>query len=717
MRPKRKRALLLITVVIIFIAIFIYLSLYDNEMQTGLGFSKREAKLAQRVREVEEHNDFLRKQLSISRYEIDNLRLKVQRKGLNSTSKHQSVDCAGDFNLPRCMTLHIAIVCAGQNAARDVVTLLKSVLFYRTHPLHFHFVSDENGQQILTKLFKSWQLHSISLNFYPTSEYTEDLQWIPNKHYSGVYGLMKLILPSLLPDSLEKVIVLDTDILFMSNVAELWNLFSNFNEKQCVGLVENQSDWYLGKIWKNHRPWPALGRGFNTGVILLHLKRLRDAEWNQMWRLIAERELLTMLSTPLADQDIFNAVLKENSELVLTMPCQWNVQLSEHTKSDECYRDLSDLKVIHWNSPLKQHVDHKHIDFFRNAYLTFLQYDGYLLRRGLFACNDTTPEVTGVTSELDPSDDCYEFHREQHIIHRTHIFYFEYEYTPLENDVTLVVQLSSDRLQTLEPLASQWPGPISATVYVYDAELHRLLEFYHNSEHLQQRRNIGLHVVFKTGNFYPINLLRNVAIGQVATQFMFLCDVDFLPMPGLYEYVRKAVAMFDFESTQRRPALVVPAFEVEKYKFDFPANKLELLSMLDLGSAFPFRYNEWPQGHAPTDFSRWRSATTPYRVEWQQDFEPYVIVPRDAPRYDTRFVGFGWNKVSHIMQLDVHGFDLMVLPGAFIVHLPHAPSLDISKYRSSDLYRFCLKELKIEFQKDLSKKYGIAALKYLQVDD
>lgn len=27
-----------------------------------------------------------------------------------------------------------------------------------------------------------------------------------------------------------------------------------------MGLVENQSDWYLGKIWKNHRPWPALVR-------------------------------------------------------------------------------------------------------------------------------------------------------------------------------------------------------------------------------------------------------------------------------------------------------------------------------------------------------------------------------------------------------------------------------------------------------------------------
>lgn len=37
-------------------------------------------------------------------------------------------------------------------------------------------------------------------------------------------------------------------------------------DKQVIGLVENQSDWYLGNLWKNHKPWPALGRGFNTGT-------------------------------------------------------------------------------------------------------------------------------------------------------------------------------------------------------------------------------------------------------------------------------------------------------------------------------------------------------------------------------------------------------------------------------------------------------------------
>jgi hypothetical protein len=42
-------------------------------------------------------------------------------------------------------------------------------------------------------------------------------------------------------------------------------------------------------------------------------------------------------------------------------------------------------------------------------------------------------------------------------------------------------------------------------------------------------------------------------------------------------------------------------------------------------------------------------------VEWEQDFEPYVVVRRDIRLYDQRFMGFGWNKVSHIMELDAQG--------------------------------------------------------------
>lgn len=78
------------------------------------------------------------------------------------------------------------------------------------------------------------------------------------------------------------------------------------------------------------------------------------------------------------------------------------------------------------------------------------------------------------------------------------------------------------------------------------------------------------------------------------------------------------------------------------------------------------RYHVWTKGHAPTDFAKWRTATTPYRVQWEADFEPYVMVRRESPEYDRRFVGFGWNKVAHIMELDAQ-VTLTFIEG--IVHL------------------------------------------------
>ena len=130
--------------------------------------------------------------------------------------------------------------------------------------------------------------------------------------------------------------------------------------------------------------WCFQGRGFNTGVMLFNLKRLREIAWPNLWRLTAEKQLLNLLSTVLADQDVINAALKDNPDIVYRLPCEWNIQLSDNANSAMCYTDLMDLRIIHWNSPKKLLVKHKHVEFFRNMYLTFLQYDGYLLRWGFF---------------------------------------------------------------------------------------------------------------------------------------------------------------------------------------------------------------------------------------------------------------------------------------------------------------------------------------------
>lgn len=701
-------------------AVLFYYVLDNNKVHT-----EEESALAEKIQSIQEENNILKQQIGAYKAELSSHLLDdAHNNNFKATNDHPHVGphpnsmpsssggpCSDkEAYIPKCEVVHVAIVCAGYNASRSVVTLFKSILFYRRNPLHFHLLADSVAQIVLQKLFQTWSIPQVDVSFYLADSVVPDVSWIPNKHYSGVYGLMKLTLPKVLPSSLQRVIVLDTDVTFATDIAELWKIFSQLREKQAIGLVENQSDWYLGKLWKNHRPWPALGRGYNTGVILLELGKLRKMGWGQLWRLVAEKDLTTLLSTSLADQDIFNAIIKTHPDLVYNLPCQWNVQLSDNTRSELCYTEVTDLKVIHWNSPKKLKVKNKHVEFFRNLYLTFLEYDGNLLRRELFGCNYTSTQSAvkeHQLSMLNEEDLCYDLRRAQVRSLRTHLYFLDYQYEPSSDgfDVTLVTQLSMDRLQMVELLCQHWEGPISLTLYLSDAEAQQFLLYALSSQLLSSRKNIGFHIVYKEGNFYPVNLLRNVGLQQVDTPYVFLSDVDFLPMYGLYLTLKKSIQAQNLQNEKK--ALVIPAFETQRYRITFPKKKSELLHMLDMGTLFTFRYHVWTKGHAPTNFAKWRTATTPYKVQWEPDFEPYIAVrASDIPEYDTRFVGFGWNKVSHIMELEALGFQWVVLPNAFVVHMPHAPSFDIAKFRGSTQYRRCLKVLKSEFVKDLNRKYS-----------
>ena len=50
------------------------------------------------------------------------------------------------------------------------------------------------------------------------------------------------------------------------------------------------------------------GRGFNSGVILMKLKLLRELGWMKMWHDIAQETLVHMLFVSLADQVVFTSI-------------------------------------------------------------------------------------------------------------------------------------------------------------------------------------------------------------------------------------------------------------------------------------------------------------------------------------------------------------------------------------------------------------------------
>ncbi|GAB6020038.1 hypothetical protein CHUAL_002785 [Chamberlinius hualienensis] len=491
-----------------------------------------------------------------------------------------------------CVEIHLAMICAGSSAARAVQPLIKSLLFYRRNPIHLHLVVDDLSLFILSQLLSTWAIPSLNYSFYHSDEMKPKIDWIPNLHYSGIYGLMKLVIAEHLPQDLEKVIVLDIDMCCNADIAELWAHFKSFHRENILGLVDNQSNWYL-----MHNSWPAKGRGFNTGVIMMDLVRLRKHNWNRLWTKIATSVLkLLKNQTQLADQDIINAVLSQHSRLCYLLPCEWNIQLNKNAMSDFCYlKKATDPKMIHWNSPLKQRANIKDSETFRRTYLAFAEYDGELLKREIFSCRRS--KQPALKQDQFRRNRCHEMQEAGKTLYRTHLFFLDFDQFKSKNvsDVTLVTQLSADRILMLETMAFHWTGPISAAIYASDAEALSLVDYIMNSDGLRRRKDIGYHIVYKQFSdqaLYPVNFLRNVAMDNAQTDYLFISDVDFIPKPTLREYLRQVIyeryhpdIVIDYKT-----AFVIPAFQTTLHRFVMPPNKQLLVIYWSRHIVTPFRY-------------------------------------------------------------------------------------------------------------------------------
>ncbi len=583
----------------------------------------------------------------------------------------------------KCSIVHLAFVAKDVRAL--VTHVIKSVLIHRHCPLHLHFIADSFNQSVLQKLLSTWELPYVEYSFYSTSYIKQNLTLRSNIQLSQVLEMSPLLLPYVLPKTIDNVIVLDSNVLVVTDIRELWLLSLELNTQNKLFAVSKSS---------------SLQGYFDTNVMIMNLKVMRSSNWDQLWQSVVKNSPNRKYVT----HDIINSIIVAYPDSMSVLPCAWNINPQTQLT---CSLNVSDYRILVL-TPRPDEGSDSYADTVQNIEQMVQQYDSPGLRSIPTLCNKSGLTIRGHDyNKLPPlprrsrREMCRLISREHERTFVTHLYYYGTKYEPREGfETTLVTQLSLDRLDKFRLLLSHWDGPMSLSMYGTDAEALNLTLFMKNEN--INRDNVVIHVLYKQGRFYPVNYLRNLALDTVQTPYMFLSDGDFLPSFGLFDHLKAATKVLMNDGKKR--ALVIPAFNGEE-GFIFPSTKEDLQDQLDKGSVRMFCVWCAHQTHGQTNYTVWATATRPYKVEWAFHFEPYVVVDRDTPRYDERFVGYGWNKVSQITELKAQGYEFVVLPKVFTIHSPHKRTTDREIWKRKN-YKFCINSLWKRFIQDLLQKYG-----------
>jgi UDP-xylose:glucoside alpha-1,3-xylosyltransferase len=235
--------------------------------------------------------------------------------------------------------IHIAIVSCGSSRGPEALTSMRSALLMTQHPLSFHiFHSADDGNDVFfTKALSSWQQQQQQQNaaeqpVLDFSLYTSNL----SDDYATLFApcaAQRLFLHQALPESIERVLYVDSDTLFLSDVWILWKEFFNDNNETApllAGLVPEHQATSKSAYYSEQTNHPYYqddqAIGLNSGVLLLNLRHLRANPWNQELH-----DYLQNYTLQYYDQDLMNIYFYHHPEKLKVLSCDWNF------RSDHCF--------------------------------------------------------------------------------------------------------------------------------------------------------------------------------------------------------------------------------------------------------------------------------------------------------------------------------------------------------------------------------------------
>ena len=304
-------------------------------------------------------------------------------------------------------------------------------------------------------------------------------------------------------------------------------------------------------------------------------------------------------------------------------------------------------------------------------------------------------------------------------------------------DITLTTHMGAGKYQRFLVLLQRWNGPISIAVKFTTLDeiqsfhtfvLDHLLPYFSNkegNEHQHQHQHpVSFHYYMEHApeyaNAYPQNILRNIAMTYISTEYFLVNDVDIFPSPmDTHDKLRAAIAsqpdiqhglstdtvyvipMFDFHE-------MVPESELTYDYSSFPNSKEDVIRMNATGLISQHLLKQYPQGHRAVNYERWFGNDTEasYGIAHEHRFEPYVIGSRnmrkEVPLFYPYFRGFGFDKYSWYDELAWSGIKLRVMRDFYLFHAKHESSYP-NRQELLDVNRECAQG----FMRDVLGRYGL----------
>ncbi|KAG9337500.1 hypothetical protein JZ751_028691 [Albula glossodonta] len=254
--------------------------------------------------------------------------------------------------------MHLAVVACGDRLD-ETFTMLKSAVLFSLKKIKFHIFAEHVLAVQFEKGMKRWPRYltpRFQYSIYPlTFSIGNAEEW---KNLFKPCAAQRLFLPILLKD-VDSLLYVDTDVVFLRPMDDIWKLLKEFNSTQVVAMSPEHEIPRIG--WYNrfaHHPFYGTA-GLNSGVMLMNLTRMRSAlfKTNMTPSTLLWEDLLQPMyekykdQITWGDQDLLNIIFYFNPESLYLIPCQWNYRPDHCRYGSNCKgAEEEGVSILHGNN-------------------------------------------------------------------------------------------------------------------------------------------------------------------------------------------------------------------------------------------------------------------------------------------------------------------------------------------------------------------------------